>query len=227
MAKPAHGLTKRALISKANKRTVVVTSFAVFIFIFTAVATNALVKEMLYQNRVISARKDALQVAEASRDAVRDLETSYKAFTSTPQNLIGGNPSGTGDRDGDNAKIILDALPPRYDYPALTTSLEKIVTSHGLQFVSMIGNDDAIAQQENTSSATPAPVEMPFEFSVKGDYDACQDLVKSLEQSIRPFQIQAVELLASTGEGDVTIKVIGKTFFQPAKNLNVNEETVQ
>jgi len=227
MAKLTHGSTKRALITQANKRIVVATAVATFVFMFSAVAANTLVRQMIYQNRVISERKKALQIAEDSIVASEQLKVSYDAFLNTPQNLLGGNPAGSGDRDGNNAKIVLDALPAHYDFPALATSIEKLVNDKGLTFVSMTGTDDALMQQENVSSASPAPIEMPFEFSVRGSYTAVQALVDDLERSIRPFQVTKVDVSADGDGGDVTIKISAKTFFQPAKNLNVKEEVVQ
>src|SRR3546814_913346 len=106
MAKATRGSTKRALITQANKRIVVATAVATFVFMFSAVAANTLVRQMIYQNRVIGERKKALQVAEDSIVASEQLKVSYDAFLSTPQSLLGGNPTGSGDRDGDNAKIV-------------------------------------------------------------------------------------------------------------------------
>ena len=127
MAKTA-SFTKRALISKASSTMVVATAVAAFIFIFSAVASKALFSQAAYQNKVIAKKKQALATLKADISAVDNLNNSYKTFIGTPTNVLGGNPTGTGDQDGDNAKIVLDALPSKYDFPALTTSLEKLIS---------------------------------------------------------------------------------------------------
>lgn len=219
--------TKRTLITKANKRIVVTSAVTAFIVVFTLVAANTLVRQMIYQNRVISARKASLEQAEASLAASGELKTAYDAFIERPRNLIGGNSAGNGPNDGNNAKIIIDSLPSGYNFPALTTSIEKLVIDQGLEFVDITATDDSILQQENISSATPQPIEIPFEFSVKGGYTEIQALIASLERSIRPFQILSTGLIAEDEDGSVTLTVSAKTFFQPAKNLDVTEEVVQ
>src|SRR5579875_2370206 len=116
---------KRVLIDKANSRVVVVTSAAAFIVVFCLVAAHTLFSQLLYQNRIISAKKQALSQLRTDTTAVSQLDNSYVAFVSTPQNVLGGSSSGTGSQDGNNAQIVLDALPSKYDFPALATSLEK------------------------------------------------------------------------------------------------------
>jgi hypothetical protein len=115
--------TKRALISKANSTMVIATGIAAFVFVFSAVASKALFSQASYQNRVITQKKKALSTLNGDISAVSTLKSSYKSFIGTPRNVLGGNPTGTGDQDGDNAKIVLDALPSKYDFPALATSV--------------------------------------------------------------------------------------------------------
>lgn len=227
MATNTTGLTKRALISKANRRIVIAVSIATFVFIFSAVAANTLVRQLMYQERVISAYKESLKVAEESLAATEELKNQYDAFVASPQNIIGGSSVGTGDRDGDNAKIVLDALWPDYDFPAWANSVERLVANQGLEFVSMTGTDDAIAQSANATSPNPSPIEIPFEVSVKGNYQATEAFVRDLEKSIRPVKVVSTTFTAEGESGDVIIRISGVTYFQPRKNLNVTDEVVQ
>ena len=119
---------KRQLIDKANQRVLVITSLAAFIVIFCLVASKTLFGQLLYQNRIVQAKKTTLSQLKKDFSAAQNLETAYQAYISTPQNVIGGNPSGSGPNDGDNGKIVLDALPGQYDFPALATSLTKLLS---------------------------------------------------------------------------------------------------
>jgi hypothetical protein len=224
MAKTA-SFTKRALISKANSSIVVATSIAAFVVVFCGIASKALISQASYQNRVISAKKKALSTLQSDLNARDSLVSSYKSFVDTPQNVLGGSPTGSGDRDGDNAKIILDALPSKYDFPALATSLEKLISAQGLTIMSINGTDEELTQAVNQTSADPQPVTMPFQIQVAGSYDAIKALVSDLERSVRPFQVNKVEL--SGNEGSMTASIDAQTYYQPEKSLNIKTEVVK
>jgi hypothetical protein len=216
---------KRTLIAKSNTTIVAVTSGACFIVVFCAVASVSLFGQLSYQNRIIGADKTALKQLKDDIQASKSLEASYKAFTSTTTNIIGGSPNGTGSQDGTNAKIVLDALPSKYDYPALATSLENILTSQTVQIQSITGTDDAANQSNNQSSTEPAPQPMPFQAIVQGNYPSIQNVVSAFERSIRPFQIQTMEL--SGDQSQLSLTIDAQTYYQPAKNLNIRTKVVQ
>jgi len=224
MAK-VHVSTKRMMISKSQSQIVVVTAIAAFVLVFTLVAARSLVSQMAYQNRVIGAKKTAVEQLRANIESTTSLVNSYKAFVGTSQNVLGGNPTGSGGKDGDNAKIVLDALPSKYDFPALTTSLEKILTSQNLQIQSITGTDDEVAQAGNQVSAEPQPVPMPFQVSVMGDYQAMQNVIKTFNQSIRPFQIKTIQL--GGGQQEMTMTLSAETFYQPEKDFNVTKQVIK
>lgn len=225
MAKTA-SFTKRTLITKANSRMVMATAIAAFLVVFSAVAAKALISQASYQNRVISAKKKALSTLKSDISAVDALKNSYQAFTSTPQNVIGGNPSGTGSQDGDNAKIILDALPSSYDFPALATSLQQLIQSQGLQIEGISGTDEAVSQAANASSTTPQPIAIPFEVRVTGSFQGVRGLLNAFERTIRPIQVQKLEIDGAKN-GTMTATIDAQTFYQPAKSLNIKTEVVK
>lgn len=224
MAKTA-SFTKRTLITKANSTMVIVTGIAAFVVVFSVVASKTLISQASYQNRVIAVKKQALATLESDLSARDSLVASYKAFVGTPQNVLGGNPDGTGDQDGDNAKIILDSLPSKYDFPALATSLEKLISSQGLLIMGISGTDEEITQSVNQTGTEPQPIAMPFQLQVGGSYESIQNLVDVFRRSIRPFQIQKIEI--SGDEGSMTATIDAQTFYQPEKNLTIKSEVVR
>jgi hypothetical protein len=217
--------TKRALIDKANSSLVIVAGVAAFLTVFCLVASKTLISQAAYQNRVLKAKHTAVAQLRSDITAGNQLQSSYKAFTSTTQNAIGGDPTGSGEKDGDNAKIILDALPSTYDFPALATSIEKLIGDAGVQINSITGTDDEAAQSANTSSASPQPVPMPFQLTVDGNYQAVQTLIGEFEHSIRPFQIQTLTIAGD--QSDLTLTLTAQTFYQPAKSLNISTKVVK
>lgn len=218
--------TKRILIDKANTTVVIVTGIAAFVLVFCGVATKALISQAGYQNRVISAKKEAVQQLKTNIDAADALKSSYQGFTSTAQNVLGGNPGGNGPQDGNNAEIVLAALPSSYDFPALATSLEKLISSQNVEIQSITGTDDEVAQSANTQSATPEPVAIPFSVSVRGNYDGVKNLVATFERSIRPVEVQTLNISGNNKDG-LSIDITAQTYYQPAKTLNISKTVVK
>lgn len=220
--------TKRALISKANSTMVIATGVAAFIFVFSAVASKSLFSQASYQNKVIAQKKSALSTLKSDINAVDSLKESYKSFVGTPRNVLGGSPTGGGDQDGDNAKIVLDALPSKYDFPALTTSLEKLITGQGLLIQGISGTDDEVTQAaKQAGNAVPAPIAVPFQVRVSGSYDSIKGLLSVFERSIRPIQVTKVEVNSAAQGGNMSAIIDAQTFYQPEKSLKIRSEVVK
>ncbi len=219
-----HFSSKRVQINKSQATIVGVVAGAVFIAVFSLVSSKALWTQRGYQARVIDKKQTADQQLDENLASVTTLATSYKAFVSQPVNMLGGNPSGSGEKDGDNARLVLDALPSKYDFPALTSSLEKILTDKGFKIEGITGTDDEIAQSSAKQTGTPSPVDMPFQLNVSGSYQSIQDLVSVFERSIRPIVVQKVSI--SGGAGNMKMQVEAKTFYQPEKTLSIKQEAV-
>lgn len=217
--------TKRLMIDKTNTRIVAYVSVAAFIVVFSLVATKTLVSQAAYQNRIISDKRAAVNQLKTNIASVDSLKARYDAFISTPQNVLGGSPTGSGPQDGNNAKIILDALPSSYDFPGLTTSLENLLSSQNVKINSISGTDDEVAQAANQSSSTPKAVPIPFQISVNGDYAGIQNVVSALERSIRPMQIQTIDITG--GNNSLQMAVTAQTYYQPAKALSIRKKAVQ
>jgi hypothetical protein len=216
---------KQIGVDKTNSRIVTVTAVSAFLVVFFLMASYMLFGQLMYQNRIISVKKKAVTQLRDNIKARDSLVTSYKAFVSAPENLIGGNPDGNGPNDGGNAKIVLDALPSKYDFPALTASLEKLLLSQQVKIESINGIDDEVTQGEKQSGSKPVALEIPFEFSVSGTYASIQGVIDTLGKSIRPFQIQTTQVTGD--QNDLKLKVTGKTFYQPENALKIDMKVVK
>ncbi len=223
--KPARFSTKRLAIDKANATIVIAVAVATFIVIFCLVASKALYSQMRYQSKVSSQKETALKTLQENLQTADQLTTSYKAFADQSVNVLGGNPQGDADKDGDNPRIILDALPSQYDFPALTTSIEKLLNDHGFSITSISGSDEEATQASKDSSVDPAPVEMPFTVEITTGDQRGRDLMELFERSIRPMQVDKLSLESQNGQLKLT--VTAKSYYQPAKSLNVRTEVVR
>lgn len=241
-AKRVQASTKRLLIGKANSIIVVAVGLAAFVTMSSLVLTHSLLAKRSYQAKVIAKQEAARNQLQKNIKAVDDLVSSYKEFEGRPTNIIGGSSTGKGDRDGDNAKITLDSLPSKYDFPAMASSLEKILVDRRYSIVSITGKDEEVAQNVSTAQGSTShttgsgaaaqaslPIEMPFEISVSGSYDSSIGLLTVLQQSIRPMHVQKLGLTASGGPGGsgVDVSIVGISDYQPEKALSITYEEVK
>lgn len=215
---------KRIQIDKANARIITAIAGTAFVVMFCMVASKALLDQRAYQNKIINAKSEAVAQLQENISATQTLVTAYTEFTNRPENIIGGNASGNGSNDGDNAKIILNALPSKYDFPALISSLDRLLRVPGADIRGVTGTDDEINQQ-NAQSPNPTPVEIPFQASVSGNYAAINRIINNLQRSTRPIQIQSLNLTGTSGAVQATIQA--KTFYQPGKSLTITKEDVR
>lgn len=215
---------KQLQIDKANAAIVLIVSLAAVVTAFSLVGVKSLLSQQAFQARVISQQKDTLKVADADIDALKKLSASYDAFDNASSNIIGGVSAGTGPKDGNNSKIVLDALPNQYDFPALISSMENLLTSRGFKIKTLSGIDD-IALAESASQTKPVPVEIPFQVGVVGSFTSVQDLVGVFERSIRPISLQNIKISGS--DDSLELSVNAKTYYQPGKNLNVTNKVIK
>lgn len=244
--------TKRIAIDKANAAVVMAVAAAAFIVVFSLVASKALLDQRAYQSKVISMKEKARDTLKQNISSVETLKLSYQEFADANENVLGGNPDGKSDKDGDNPRIVLDALPSEYDFPALTTSLEKLLKDNNFDIGSITGTDQETIynpgangvsapdpNDPNSSANTGTPVEIPagdpndssqaiqipFELEAIASPSRGGNLINLFERSIRPFQIQKVSATVDSGQLKVTIA--GVTYFLPARKLDVKTEVVQ
>lgn len=216
---------KRIAIDKANASLIIIVSVAAFIVVFSIIATKALYSQLTYQSKVIDKKEFTLKQVNKNIEEVAKLNTAYQEFSGSSENILGGNPKGTGDKDGENARIILDALPSRYDYPALTSSVDKLLKGGGFKLTAFTGSDDEAAQSVNQSAVTPAPIDMPFVFESTISPGDGKKFFELFERSIRPMQIQKITGIVQ--ENNLKLEVAAKTYYQPEKKLNVTQEVVK
>lgn len=215
--------TKRLQIDKDSKTMIIWVAIAVFIVIFSIISGHSLYTELSYRNRVIAADSTAYNQLKNDVNTSGQLVGSYKDFVDTSTNIIGGSTNNNSQNNGDNAKIILDALPSTYDYPALIASLQSLLGSQGVTINSITGTDSPPGPSSGLNSS--APIAMPFSFSVSGSFQSIQNVVSAFEHSIRPMQFQTVDISGS--QSSLTLNVSAQTYFQPAIGFNIKKEIVQ
>ena len=221
MAAKSYSL-KQLKIDKANSVIVGMTSAAVFIMIFSLISCKSLLSQRSYNSRLGTAQQASLDKLKADVSAENVLFSHYQSFISPAQNIIGGSSSGSGVNDGNNAQIILDALPSQYDFPALVTSMQALLNRESVKLDSIGGSDNELQYQTNTA---PASVAIPISFSMDGPYQSIENVITDVQNSIRPIQIQSMQL--SGDESDIQLTVTAQTFYQPEQNFSITQKAVQ
>lgn len=212
--------SKRKQIDKTQAKLYGIVMAAAIVSVFALVAAKSFFGQASYYNKVNGIKEKAVKQLKENQDAVSSLVKSYQSFASQNPNLIGGNATGKTGRDGDNGRLVLDALPSKYDFPALATSLEKML--NGFTINSISGSDDSTIQDQAGAAKL---VEMPFIVNVSTDYNGAQRLLSSLEKSIRPFQVD--KMAFSGTNGSLKIEIKAKTFFQPEKMVKIDSKVVK
>lgn len=221
-----HKSVKHEIIDKTNSRVLIAVGVATFIFIFSIFAVRALISQSLYHGRVIREKELALRLIDENKDTVEDLKQSYEAFEAESINILGGNPTGQGALDGSNTKLVLDALPGTYDYPALSSSFEKILRDGGYDIGAIGGSEDSsLAESSKKATKNVKPIEIPYEFTVNSDTEGIKRLLDTLERSIRPMYVDSLEIQA--GDTVLQAQVNLRTYFTQPKTFEVSTKVVK
>ncbi len=212
--------SKKVQIDKGQATIFATVAIASVVTIFSLVSSKSLWSNSRYLAKVIDKKETARDQLEENKATIGELTKAYEKFDNQETNLMGGSKNGTTDRDGSNGTLILNALPNTYDFPALASSIEKMLA--GYQIDSITGSDDIIAQ---SSSAQAQATEIPFSFTVTTNYSELKRLVGSFDKSIRPFSLTKIEF---SGNGDaLKVDIAAKTYYQPNTSLKITEETVK
>lgn len=231
---------KQIQIDKTMDNMFTIAAVAIFVTIFCLFTAHDLWSKLVFQNHIITAKSTAKNQLNEDVASANKLTTAYENFNQSQVNLLGAQVTG---KDNDNAKIVLDALPSSYDYPALISSLYNLLGSEGVTVNSIGGSDQsatlgagsstsaaatATPTSSTVASATPSSdtsIAMPFTFSVSGPYQNIQNVITTFEKSIRPFQITALSL--SGDQSNISLSVSAQTFFQPSTKFNITQESVK
>jgi hypothetical protein len=222
-----HLSVKRIQISKANNRLAIIIAAAIVISVFCLISTKSLLSQASYQRRAITAKHKAADQLKTNITAAKQLVTQYQVFQDENPNIIGGiggsNP-GNGPLDGDNSRIVLDALPSQYDFPALISSIEKVLSAEHVSIQGIGGTDEGQPLTTNSSSDSQ-PVPILFSLDTATSYAGTKVMLLDFERSIRPMDVTSLQLSGNQDQMHVTASIT--TYYQPSKTFSVNQKAVK
>lgn len=219
----------RLLVDKTNSRILAIIIVAVFVTVFCLVSSKALLSQAAYQRRLLGARRTTLTQLINNKSAAHTLVDQFtNVFQgNSPTNVLGGknvtdaNPVPP---DGDNARIVLDSLPTTYDFPALISSVEKILSNNSISSPQINGTDQSAAAN-NKPSDNPKPVTIDLTVAGQGSYDHIRKLIDDFERSTRPFDITSLQITGSNNFMSFQMNL--HTYYQQAKTLGIGQKVVK
>jgi hypothetical protein len=218
MAQAKKTSIKHVQIDKSQSTMFAIIAVAVFFCVFGLFATKALVSKGLYQRRALHAERDVAATLKSNYTNAQTLLTQYNVFAKEDPNVLGGSLNGSGINDGDNPRIVLDALPSKYDVPALASSIEKVMSARNVTFNTLNITDDPSGNSDQPQ-ARPSSTAIPFSFEGTTNYKTAQQLLQDFESSIRPFDLNTLEIDGTDNTLKLTVGMT--TYFQPAKSLDL------
>ena len=224
-----HVSSKHLQIDKAKSTVAVIIAVTSIVTIFCLVSSKALLSQAAYQRKVLHQRRQAVSQLRTDATQANQLVDNYKQIFqgNNPANIIGGKNTTDPNAippDGDNSRVVLDALPTKYDFPALITSVANILTKDGIASPS-IGGSDQSTSIDSKPSAKPQPTVIQISIGGNSSYKGVQTLIADLERSIRPFDVTSVQIAGSGSQISISLAV--NTYFQPAKEFNTGTETIR
>lgn len=200
-------ITKRQAIQ--NARTVILAAVvaSAVVVSFSIIGVKFLWDLRGFQQRVIARKETARDQLNDNLENAKQLESSFNEF----------------EKGNVNAQEVLDALPSKYDFPALATSIEALALRTGLILDSFSGDDMGSAAE--ATSSDPQPLEIPFTMSVLGSYENIKAFLDTLDRSIRPMQLRTIELSGADENMKADISMV--TFYQPKVSIEYKTETIQ
>jgi hypothetical protein len=225
-------LTKHNIkIDKASRLIATCLTISVFILVGSFVGCYQLLKQAQYQNKVLKEKNASKTNLEVNIKNVNALNDSYASFVSSPINFIGGESSGEGPRDGNNAKLVLDAMPSKYDFPATISSIEKLISENGYKLESISGDENIPSSEKTEQSTTPTSTndavsgEISIDFVVYDSYERLVQLMSQLENSIRPIKVE--KMIISGQNSNMRGSFSIKTYYQPKVQFIPKQRTIK
>jgi len=220
---------KALQISKEQSTLMAIVATATVITVFCLMSSKALLGQAAYQRRVINARHQSANQLNSDIDNANNLANQYNNvfIGKDSQNIIGGiNDSkyNSFPPNGDNGNIVLDALPKVYDFPALLTSMSVLLSENSIGSPS-IGGTDQSTTLSNSPSGKPTATPIDITVSGTGTYQASEQLVKTLESSIRPFDVTHLSLGGSGKSLSIDLDLT--TYYQQAKTVNITSKEIK
>lgn len=222
------GLKKRQQIAQANKMIFIWTAVAAVAVSFCAVALQFLIREGLFNQKIINAKAATNRTLEQNLTAADQLKTNVQA-------LLANSDLATvrTENNDNNLEVVLDALPTEGDDTSFATSLQNIILVQSHASVTSLSTKDQFsgdASTSDTSTSTSSAISttataLPFTAQISGNYQEIQNTLVDISRTIRPINVTSLEVKGKDTNLDVVIT--GDTYYQPAASVNLGSKEIK
>lgn len=233
MATQEMALRKRQQIANANRMMFIWVAAVSAIVGIAIVGSIFLFQKARFNEKVLGIKDHTAKTLHDNNKAIPELENAIRQMNTNQALIDSMAPNQT-----QPIRVVLDALPSDANSSALGASLqEKFLNDPALKIESLTVDpvagvesqtdanvEDAAATTEGETAAN----EVVFRFSVSADLSnasALKDLLQRLERSIRAVDI--ISLNIETQGTRLLLSVEGRAFYEPAKTIELKEETVK
>lgn len=227
-------IRKRQLIAKANRTVFITVAIASAIVGIATVLGTFLVREMMFNAKVIGEQDKSIATLKSNITNVKDLESKMETLQ-TNSALLSSRAS-----TEDNAlRVILDALPASENTAALGASLSnKLLNVPGVEIDSISVNtasadsttstdtttDSATSSSSQSNTASPQPIE--FSFSVTSSSPSnILTVIQNLEKSIRTVNIKTFRI--EQNKENMTLTVTADAYYLTQADINLRTQTIK
>lgn len=209
MKTPAIISTKRLQIEK-SKRTIFLSIIIASIVASLSIVTTKFLWDLgRHYTHVIDEKEQARDTLKSNLANAQELKSKFEQFDNASDQIT--------------SQTVLDALPSKYDYPAMVTSIDALAKRSGVSVEALSGED--LGDSALTTQTDPQAVAMPVTVTAVGTYADLETFITNLHRSIRPFTVKTIEI---RGTDQVTkADILIETYYQPAVNLEVIKEPLE
>lgn len=223
------GLTKRQQVEKTNKNIFIWVAVASVVLALSAVTLQFLVREALFNGKVISEQEKTSKTLEENKKNFVSLKREIDALLADDSlAALRVNPN-------DSAlQVILDALPTNGDSTSFSNSMyNKILSRQGVSIAGVsVGGASVAAAVPGATPAVPAatgatatPQILTFQASIAGSPDQIRAALLDIEKVIRPMAVRQISITAGGGQLEVSLQ--GDTYYLPRSTVALGKKTIK
>jgi cell division protein FtsB len=219
MQKSDAALRKRQQIAKANRTMFIWVAAVSAVVGIAAVLSVFLFQQLVFNEKILAKKQTTVSTLVANNKAVDQLEDNIRLLN-TDQALLDSRAK----VEDKPLQVILDALPADANSSALGSSLQNVLLpGDGISIDSL--TVDPISD-EGSDSTTEGGIDFSFSVSTPaGQINSLRDLLRRLERSIRAIDV--TELTVEMQGSKVVLSVKATAFYEPARSIELKDETVK
>lgn len=220
------GIKKRQQIADANKMIFVWVIIASIAISLCGVTMQFLVRQAIFNQKIIGAKLDAQTTLSRNIDNVNKLKENVDALQADSHLAsVKANPQDT------NLKVVLDALPTTDDGTALGASLQQVIlpkSGVNTSDLTTISQGDLAAADPSAATTTSTTSNAPqsaFSFAATGEYSRIKSMLGDLEHTIRPMNVQKLSFQSTDGQVKATVE--GVSYYSPQQTVQLGKKTLK